>query len=89
MKASKRVEALRTAKTNDMKTNHYNIYREENRANGNVAVQYTAIAESEEQVLELAEEAGIDLTGFTIELERSDIKDELGRSYKPNFKIEF
>lgn len=70
------------------KVNHYNIYDENDRYHGSVAVLYTAIASSEEEVRELAEEKGIDLTGLTIDLERCNVKDELGRPYSPGIKKE-
>lgn len=44
-------------------------------------VLYHAIAMNEEQVIELAEQSGIDLTDIIIELERSNVKDQLGRPY--------
>lgn len=44
-------------------------------------VLYHVIAMSEEQVIELAEQSGIDLTDVIIELERSNVKDQLGRPY--------
>lgn len=44
-------------------------------------VLYHAIAMNEEQVIELAEQCGIDLTDIVIELERSNVKDQLGRPY--------
>lgn len=44
-------------------------------------VLYHAIAMSEEQVIELAEQSGIDLTDIVIELERSNVKDQLGKHY--------
>lgn len=58
--------------------NTYNIYNEEHYS----TVLYDAIAKDENQVKELAEKAGIDLTGLTIELIRRNVKDELGRPYK-------
>lgn len=58
--------------------NTYNIYDEEHYS----TVLYSAIAKDENQVEELAEKAGIDLTGLTIELIRRNVKDELGRPYK-------
>lgn len=58
--------------------NTYNIYDEEHYS----TVLYSAIAKDENQVEELAEKAGIDLTGLTIELIRRNFKDELGRPYK-------
>lgn len=44
-------------------------------------VLYHAIARDEDHVRELAEEAGINLEGLTIDLERSNVKDQMGRSY--------
>ena len=49
-------------------------------------VFYHVIAESEEQCYSLAEGAGIDVTGMELELERMNVRDELGRPYLP--KIE-
>lgn len=57
--------------------NSYNIYDEEHYS----TILYHAIARDEEHVKELAEEAGINLEGLTIDLERNNIKDELGRPY--------
>lgn len=44
-------------------------------------VFFHAIAESEEQVRELAAQAGYDIEGMNIELERMNVRDELGREY--------
>ena len=49
-------------------------------------VFYHAIAESEEQAVELAQGAGFDIEGMEIELERMNVRDELGSPYSP--KIE-
>lgn len=68
------------------KVNRYNIYNEENRYEGNVAVQYTALAHSEDRVREMAVEQDIDLTGYTIELEKTDVKNQLGKPYQENFE---
>ena len=57
--------------------NAYNIYNEEHYS----TILYHAIARDEEQVKELAEEAGISLEGLTIDLERMNVKDQLGRQY--------
>ncbi len=57
--------------------NSYNIYDEEHYS----TILYHAIARDEEHVKELAEEAGINLEGLTIDLERNNVKDELGRPY--------
>lgn len=46
-------------------------------------VFYHAIAENEQQVVELAKEAGFDIEGLEIELERTDVRNELGQPYKP------
>lgn len=47
----------------------------------NDCVLYHAIAMNEEQIIELAEQSGIDLTDIVIELERSNVKDQFGRPY--------
>lgn len=47
-------------------------------------VFYHAIAENEQQVVELAKEAGFDIEGLEIELERTDVRNELGRPYQPS-----
>lgn len=64
-----------------MKTNYnvntYDIFDENNYS----TILYHAIARDEEQVGELAEEAGIDLNGLTIELQRTNVMDELWRPY--------
>lgn len=66
--------------------NSYNIYDENDRYAGNVPCLYHAIARDEEQVKELAAKAGVKLDGLTVDLERENVKDELGRPYSP--KIE-
>ncbi len=64
-----------------MKTNYnvntYDIFDENNYS----TILYHAIAHDEEQVRELAEEAGIDLNGLTIELQRTNVRDEVGHPY--------
>lgn len=40
-----------------------------------------SFAMNEEQVIELAEQSGIDLTDVIIEFERSNVKGQLGRPY--------
>lgn len=57
--------------------NSYNIYDEEHYS----TILYHAIARDEEHVRELAEEASIDISGLTIDLERVNVKNELGRPY--------
>ena len=49
-------------------------------------VFYHAIAEDHEQAVLLALQAGFDIVGMDIELEREDVRDELGKPYEP--KIE-
>ena len=57
--------------------NTYNISK-----NGNEStILYHSIAEDEQQVRELAEEKGINLNNMTIELERMDVRNQLGKSY--------
>ena len=55
--------------------NSYNIYDD----NHYETILYHAIARDEDQVMELAKEAGSDMDGLSIELERSNVKDQLGR----------
>lgn len=62
--------------------NSYNIFDEKNSG----TILYHAIARDEEQVRELAEEAGINIEGLTINLERTNVKDQLGRPYKANIE---
>ena len=57
--------------------NSYNIFDEEHSS----TILFHAIAMDEEQVKELAEQSGIDISELTIELERINVKDELGRPY--------
>ena len=47
---------------------------------------YHAIAESEEQAVELAQGAGFDIEGMGIELGRMNVRDELGRPYSPRIE---
>lgn len=49
-------------------------------------VFYHAIATSEEHAIQLAKEEGFDIEGMEIELERMNVRDELGKPYEP--KIE-
>ena len=61
--------------------NSYVIYDEKNNYNGQSYIEYMAFAYSENQVREMAEEQGIDLTGYTIEIDKTNIHDEMGRQY--------
>lgn len=49
-------------------------------------VFYHAIAQSEEQAIQLANEAGYDIEGMEVELERTNVRDELGREYQPRIE---
>lgn len=69
--------------------NKYIIYKESNRSHGCVAVEFTAIAADEAQVLELAAGQGVSLEGYTIEAERLNLRDPLGRPYAPQFRQEW
>jgi hypothetical protein len=62
--------------------NSYNIYD----ANYSGTILYHALAIDESQVRQLAKEANIDLDGLTIDLERKNVRDELGRSYSPGIE---
>ena len=57
--------------------NSYNIFNE----NEAGTILFHAIASSEQHVKELASDSGIDRTGLTIELERQNVKDQLGRPF--------
>lgn len=57
--------------------NSYNIYEEKNYS----TILYHAIARDVEQVKELAEEAGIEIEGLTIDLGKENVKDQLGRPF--------
>lgn len=52
-------------------------------------VFYHVIAESKEQVMELVKQNGYDITGMEITEERINVRDELGRPYKPAIFKEF
>lgn len=62
--------------------NSYNIFDEKEYS----TILYHSVAESEEQVRELADQAGYDLSGLTIEFERANVKDQLGRPYNPTIE---
>lgn len=52
----------------------------------NGCIFYHAIATSREHAILLAKQKGFDIKGMEIELERINVRDELGKPYKP--KIE-
>lgn len=59
--------------------NAYNIFAEKDYS----TILYHAVARSEAEVQTLAQEAGFDIEGLEVELERSNVKDERGRDIKP------
>lgn len=59
--------------------NAYNIFDEKDYS----TILYHAVARSEAEVQTLAQEAGLDIEGLEIELERSNVKDERGRDIRP------
>lgn len=62
--------------------NTYNIYNEQEPS----CILFHAIAESPIAVALLAEREGLDITGLTIELERTNVKDESGRPFPASIK---
>lgn len=59
--------------------NSYNIFDIEHPS----TILYHAIAEDKVQVVELANEAGYDVDGLAVELERQNVRDQLGRPFEP------
>lgn len=59
--------------------NSYNLYEEDHYG----TILYRAVAYDREQVEILAKDAGIDIKGLVIELEKMNVRDEIGRPYKP------
>lgn len=62
--------------------NSYNIYDD----NHYETILYHAIARDEEHVMALAEESGINIEGLTIDLEKTNVKDPMGRTYNPRIE---
>lgn len=62
--------------------NSYNIYDPKHES----TILYHAIAENENQVEYLAKEAGFDIEGLVIELDRENVVDELHRPYKASIR---
>lgn len=62
--------------------NSYNIYDPKNY----VCVLWRALASDENEVRQLAKDAGIDLDGLEIELIRTDVRDQLRRPYSPRIE---
>lgn len=49
-------------------------------------ILFYAIAKDHAHVEQLAQEAGIDITGYTIEFERMNVKNQLGKPFEPSIK---
>ena len=62
--------------------NSYNIFNQ----NEPSTILFHAIARDEAHVAELANEHGIDITGLTVEVERTNVKDQMGRPFQPTIK---
>lgn len=62
--------------------NTYNIFDK----NEPATILFHAIASNEDHVQQLALEANIDISDLIIELERKNVKNELGRDYSPAIK---
>jgi len=62
--------------------NTYNIFNK----NEPATILYYVVAEDENQLRKLAEESKINLEGLMIEIERVDVRNELGKPYMPSFK---
>ena len=63
-----------------LKVTHNNIFETENES----TILFHAIAENELHVEKLAEEAGFNIEGMIIEKIRSNVKNEMGKQYKPS-----
>lgn len=61
--------------------NSYNIFREDEPG----TILFHAIAANEGQVERLAEENECDIEGLTIELERVNVRDQMGNPMNPAF----
>ena len=61
------------------KTNAYNIYDEQNSS----TILYHAVAWDVNHVAKLAMDNGIDIEGMTIELERLNVKTQMGYPIEP------
>lgn len=68
--------------------NFYIIYSEKAKSKDGVSAEFTAVAENENHVREMAEEQGVDLDGYTIECTRENVRDQLRRPYDPYFRAE-
>jgi hypothetical protein len=62
--------------------NSYNIFDSTEPS----TILFNAIAKDHAHVEQLAQEAGIDITGYSIELERVNVKNQLGKPFEPSIK---
>lgn len=68
--------------------NFYILYSEKAKSEDGVSAEFTAVAENENHVREMAEEQGIYLDGYTIECTRENVRDTLRRPCDPYFRAE-
>ena len=62
--------------------NSYNIFDSTEPA----TILFHAIAKDRAHVEQLAQDAGIDITGYTIELERMNVKNQMGKPFEASIK---
>lgn len=62
--------------------NSYNLFDPAEPA----TIQYRALATSEQHVRQLAHDSLIDIDGMVIELDRTDVRNEIGNPYSPSIK---
>lgn len=62
--------------------NSYNLFDPENPE----TIVYYAIARDRDHVKELAEEAGFHIENMVIDLERTNVRDEIGRPLPPSIQ---
>ena len=68
--------------------NFYILYSEKAKSESGVSAEFTAVAENENHVREMAEEQCVDLDGYTIECTRENVRDTLRRPGTPFFRAE-
>lgn len=69
--------------------NKYIIYNEKNRVKGCVSAEFVAVAQDENHVIEMACENDVDLAGYTIELVKENVKNEMGKDIEAYFRNEY
>ena len=65
-------------------TNSYNVFNK----NNYTWVVYHVIASSPEEVIEMLEEQGFDTEYLDVELDKRNVKDEMGRSFAKKISVE-